>query len=75
MSITIPVQVTKESNPWVQLISAGINGTNKVINNPVFSAFVEGLITLMHKFYLLIVPYRFYDFPSAYQAIGRAVIK
>jgi hypothetical protein len=75
MSITISVQVTQESNPWVQLISAVVNGTYKAINNPVFLAFVEGVITLTHKFYLLIVPYRFYDFPSAYQAIGRAVIK
>jgi hypothetical protein len=31
--------------------------------------------TLVHKFILLLAPYRFYDFPSVNQAIGRAIIK
>lgn len=75
MPITIPVQVNQESSLWLRLFSAAVNGTHKTINNPVFLAFVEGVTTLVHKFILLLAPYRFYDFPSVNQAVGRAVIK
>lgn len=75
MPITIPVHVTQESNLWLQLLSAVVNGTHKAINNPVFLALVDGVTDLTHKFILLVETYRFYDFPSVNQTIGRTVIK
>ncbi|WP_180072191.1 hypothetical protein [Acinetobacter sp. YH12200] len=75
MSNTAPVQASLEQYSFFEIIGVLARDIHKAINNPVFLAFVEGVTTLVHKFILLLAPYRFYDFPSVNQAIGRAVIK
>ncbi|MHC3125285.1 hypothetical protein [Acinetobacter sp. GN11] len=59
MSIKISVQVNQDSDPFLQFISG----------------LVYTLTVLAHQFILLVEKYRFYDFPSINQAIGRIVIK